>query len=62
MLIVGCATSFSYITCYFLQLLLRKSLKQIRDVEQEWKKIICSSDVRSYLNRRNTDCNKDDAY
>lgn len=48
-LIAGTSSSFSYITCYFLQLLLRKTLTQIHDAEQKWKKKINSSDVWKYL-------------
>lgn len=47
--IAGTSSSFSYITCYFLQLLLRKTLTQIHDAEQKWKKKINSSDVWKYL-------------
>lgn len=50
-LIAGTSSSFSYITCYFLQLLLRKTLTQIHDAEQKWKKKINSSDVWKYLDK-----------
>lgn len=49
--IAGTSSSFSYVTCYFLQLLLRKTLTQIHDAEQKWKKKINSSDVWKYLDK-----------